>query len=464
MSDFSPPSVLNASLLLTPPAGSLIQSVTRITNGTRLKLVVTASERLRDAPVLKLVHNELERGFAEGLKVGGELSTTFEYVLDPVGGFDDDPAQQGLWTVDAILVDLAGNEWSGELNLAQGFLVDTLEAAALSGGATDGMRLYRNPWGSEETAYTPLIEVRGCGDPTVGAAGFDWCPDDGLERPENGSHIVLYKSTVSAGEVVCTDNALAVGTEEIGEDSWAVTMLVDMPVVCVGQIDQAGNKSAPVPVELVEWVATLNGKIAGGNMANPHRLLEVISHNADVMPRLGSEAVEVLEQSVLDGTMQAKDGQAASNSLRAGWQRFSNNGLEPPDVEGTVPVTFDPWRGRPLQVGGTAESAVQGWYQDEPGSETWEFDGRNWNRRMPPVEPPRRAGHAMAWDAVRGRLVIFGGATPTNGILPCPTWDANGRAGVAERTTTVSPICPHSIDATKNLAGTGGTRYGAAGS
>jgi len=427
MLDFSPPGVLNASLLLTPPPWAKIQWVTRVTNGTGIKLVLTASEALMEPPVLSLERGGLVRELADGLKVGGELSTTYQYLVDEAGGFSDAPAEQGVWQVEASLIDLAGNDWNGPLALSQDFVVDAAAPEALDSGEMNAIRLYRNPWGSEETGYVPLIEVRGCGDPETGVPGFDWCPAEGLARPSADSHIALYQSTVVDGEVACTASALAVGSGEIGDNAWSVAMLTDLPVVCLSQIDQAGNESDPSPIELVEWVGTLNGKVAGGTTANPNKLIEVISQDGEVMPRLGNEAVEVQKQAEIDGAMQLGDGQVATNRLRAGWKRFSSTGIEPPDVEGIVPLVFDSWRGRPLQVGGSALSTLLGWYEDDPGSQTWEFDGRNWTRRMPPVEPPRRAGHAMAWDAVRGRLVMFGGNTTTNNVLG-DTWEYDGSA------------------------------------
>ena len=37
-------------------------------------------------------------------------------------------------------------------------------------------------------------------------------------------------------------------------------------------LDGAGNKTGPVRVRDVEWVATLGGKLLGNNRPNPHRL------------------------------------------------------------------------------------------------------------------------------------------------------------------------------------------------
>jgi hypothetical protein len=44
-------------------------------------------------------------------------------------------------------------------------------------------------------------------------------------------------------------------------------------------------------------------------------------------------------------------------------------------------------------------------------ADTWEWDGATWTQRMPTTSPPMRPSHAMAYDAVRQRVVVFDGAT-----------------------------------------------------
>jgi hypothetical protein len=41
--------------------------------------------------------------------------------------------------------------------------------------------------------------------------------------------------------------------------------------------------------------------------------------------------------------------------------------------------------------------------------DTWEWDGESWVERKPPSAPSPRAGHAMAYDPARKRVVVFGG-------------------------------------------------------
>jgi hypothetical protein len=61
-------------------------------------------------------------------------------------------------------------------------------------------------------------------------------------------------------------------------------------------------------------------------------------------------------------------------------------------------MAFDEKRGQVISFGGRWGS-----------SETWAFDGRDW-QRLSVAGPPGRDHHAMTYDNRRGRIVIFGGA------------------------------------------------------
>jgi uncharacterized protein (TIGR03437 family) len=56
--------------------------------------------------------------------------------------------------------------------------------------------------------------------------------------------------------------------------------------------------------------------------------------------------------------------------------------------------------------------------------DTWTWDGFNWTQLAPLNSPPARAGHAMAYDAVRQKSVMFGGNSVTDVPLDDTwTWD-----------------------------------------
>ncbi len=57
--------------------------------------------------------------------------------------------------------------------------------------------------------------------------------------------------------------------------------------------------------------------------------------------------------------------------------------------------------------------------------ETWEWDGVSWTRRTPKVTPPTRVDFAIAYDEVRGQVILFGGRGYGGGYLN-DTWAWDG--------------------------------------
>lgn len=45
----------------------------------------------------------------------------------------------------------------------------------------------------------------------------------------------------------------------------------------------------------------------------------------------------------------------------------------------------------------------------QPLSDTWEWDGTNWEQKAPAAAPSARQRHALAYDSARQRVVLFGG-------------------------------------------------------
>jgi hypothetical protein len=59
-------------------------------------------------------------------------------------------------------------------------------------------------------------------------------------------------------------------------------------------------------------------------------------------------------------------------------------------------------------------------------SETWEWDGNDWEQRFPATIPSPRYSHALAFDEVRGTVVLFGGEVGLNQLVPTSTWEWDG--------------------------------------
>lgn len=58
--------------------------------------------------------------------------------------------------------------------------------------------------------------------------------------------------------------------------------------------------------------------------------------------------------------------------------------------------------------------------------DTWTFKKGNWTRMSPATTPPQRELHAMAFDAVSGQVVLFGGVGTTSSAPLGDTWVWNG--------------------------------------
>jgi MYXO-CTERM domain-containing protein len=77
-------------------------------------------------------------------------------------------------------------------------------------------------------------------------------------------------------------------------------------------------------------------------------------------------------------------------------------------------LAYDSVRGRTVLFGGGNGADVLG--------DTWEWDGTAWVERSPPSSAPARSGHAMTFDSARGVTVLFGGWNGAN-IRDTWTWD-----------------------------------------
>ena len=94
-------------------------------------------------------------------------------------------------------------------------------------------------------------------------------------------------------------------------------------------------------------------------------------------------------------------------------------------------MAYDSARGRVVLFGGHYD------YLPSLLGDTWEWDGSLWVERTPATSPTARAGHVMAYDSARDRVVLFGGYDESGGFL-ADTWEWNGSTWI-ERTPATSP-------------------------
>lgn len=94
-------------------------------------------------------------------------------------------------------------------------------------------------------------------------------------------------------------------------------------------------------------------------------------------------------------------------------------------------MAFDAARGKTVLFGGSRSSTLS--------NQTWTFDGTTWTRSNPFTAPSARSFPAMTWDSARQRVVLFGGANGTTAYNDLWEWDG---LGWTERTIigTVPPV------------------------
>lgn len=119
---------------------------------------------------------------------------------------------------------------------------------------------------------------------------------------------------------------------------------------------------------------------------------------------------------------------------------WSFDGLTWTQLAGAAPsarsghaMAFDAGRGRAVLFGGINGTALSSYQFD-----TWEHDGATWQQRVVSVHPGARFGHAMAYDPVRARVVLFGGRTNAGTVFTNDTWEWDGTAWTP-RTPVASP-------------------------
>jgi hypothetical protein len=407
--DFTPPAVVptTASTRITPSAANPLRDdplrpATAATDGTLVTVFFAVDEPLAGDPV---VRSSLQPDvtFSVVAPVVGSFYT-FERVIDAA-------VNEGSHPIEIVATDLAGNTATITLADGDGDLPVAVDRSAPPSPdtTTPGRMVYtRVPWGSAAVTE-PTFMLTGHHDAV--AANATVIVYDGRE----------VASATEIGRVSADDDGAFGGP--LGSASMFLLNRADRRDVFAVAVDEAGNRSdanAGTPgvqatlIPEVRWIAALAKKIAGSQWENPHRF--------EARPTLASYLSQSTEAGVSEvGAFEvgAPDAQAVQTRGAGRWRFFE--GTVWPRTEDVKVMATDTGRGRLVVLG----------LQDD-GARTWEFDGSRWSL-VANEGPSLRFGHAMAFDAGRARMVLFGGGLEGgcgyDSLMFCgDTWEWDGLA------------------------------------
>ncbi|MGC4119379.1 MAG: kelch repeat-containing protein [Myxococcales bacterium] len=471
--DFEPPTVSLASLKLTP--GEIAPGVANplppwalrdITTGTGVSIFWAPSEAVRPG--------------SEGAVLTPASLVVDEHLLDPSGRGPNELAlrlapspAQGAVDLSITMLDLAGNPADfpagGPLGVKVevGLNVDTVAPAAPDLDAVTGLRYVRRPYGIDDAS-----------------SAWDGKPHFFVEVdlatvPGNEWQLAFAGEDDGQG---ATDLAQAVQIG--GRQGGPATIELsggDRAVVYVAAADHAGNLSDASPasglqagaVRNVRWTGSLWHKVPGQSYDNPNvlGLIDAQERGSSLFAR--RDGLEVSTAAEVDAVTAADDGATLRSRGGGAWKSLGPSIA--PAARAYAASAYDEARGAILMFGGGAFPAATMedtwelrdglWSQHcvrpdcprpsprqnaaaaydagrdvvvlfggeltpgNPVGETWEWDGDAWRRACADPgcsEPPPRASAAMAYDRVRGKVLLFGGSTATG--ESDQLWEYDGKA------------------------------------
>jgi hypothetical protein len=211
-------------------------------------------------------------------------------------------------------------------------------------------------------------------------------------------------------------------------DTWKRQALAspDTYTVQVVAYDHAGNASDPQPIGTVEWVATSNLPAIG---ETPHVLWRTPLVEASRVQ--GSEVVAVAGAEV-----GGSDQVPAIATAQGVWRKMTftpNDMMTRARTIDSPGLAYDAARGRVVMFGGRFGGSYM--------QEVYEWDGRTWRDLTPPAgSPTARISPALAYDGARARVLLFGGEYYVSGSTTRydDTWEWDGTAW-AQKAPASSP-------------------------
>ena len=370
-------------------------------DGTRVRITFLVDEPLSADPELEASGALAALGFD---KVP-ELSTGLLYTMEAsVAGLPADTvAESTVRLVD--LVDLVGNHLPEPVTLLT-VRVDTDAPDAPRVDVPDAVVYRRIPHGSDETGGDPRFALRG----VAGAVDLPTFPG------EVGTIVAFNVAPhVEIGRGAAGSNG--------SFDAFTLSP-ANREVVQLLYLDGAGNPSPEVAVRDIEWVATMGGELAGNDVQNPHAY--------DRRPWLAGTLFQDEAEPMPGGALVVPgDGLAVEAEGRGDFRTVCEAGHMVPPARRYGAMAYDAARGRVILFGGRRYADAESWGSGDEWYDTWEWDGRGWEQLCGPGTtcegPEPRMGSAMAYDAARGRVVLFGGFLADGSKITDEIWEWEGR-------------------------------------
>ncbi len=457
--DTRPPGIARASVSYTAELDNPLPQVSEAKDGTVVVVTIVLDEAIdveNPPPRLEASSGDVVLDF-ELVEPDGTLTNSVSFMAQVDAGRHPD----GTYVPRLAMRDLVGNRNPAASFTEPPIEIDTSKDVLVV--AQDEVSYIRSPVGRVEAETL----VDGEGEPgftiPAGPAYFALGPSDGLDPSpvlppsafffENGDPPSMIRIWGDAG-----GQDLLQSAEPTGDGRWHRDRLrlpnIDRPRIYVTGLDAAGNESAPVPIQNAWYVAT---SASGRDGRTPH-LLATAGEPAPPMGRLslltnrtglGAPGGRVLEQTaevrwreravqegppptfytrmspdLARGRMVVIGGDGLSDPWERGdarWVQVEPQSEQPARVTGHA-LAYDAARGRTVIFGGFGSGGLE-------IGETWEWDGARWTEIPPSTPgPPARAQHNMVYDSRRARVVMFGGNFQAQEPWFTDTWEWDGRA------------------------------------
>jgi len=405
--DFAPPAVSVASVSYLPAASNPLPFVARAAVGTKVRVAVSADEAL-SAGAAPTLAAPTAGSLAFALVAGSLTGTGAVFEATVPAGLAD-----GSYPLTVSWQDAVGNAGSADLPASASVQVKSSAPVLVVDQAK--LVFVRSPQGNAAAeplgAYTlpagPYFAV----EPDASLSGEATLPAGALALAGGATPTrVVVQSSGGASPLVL--GVLAPDAAGLFPRQQLVSP--DLPAAWLVGVDDAGNRSAPVRLAQAEWVATSNRPIAG---SRPHEVAWTRAAWAartlppDGLPATGTE----------DG---GADRAAVLSRVALAWTERERSTGATPVGRAANGLAYDAARGRVVLFGGYSSG------QDRSLGDTWEWDGDAWIDVSPRVGGPgEQDGFSMAYDAARGRTVLFGAGART--------WEWDGAAW-----TDVTPLGP----------------------